>query len=99
MVQEIILEYGKALLFVIGGIEFVNKARETKLSKNWKIILQVIFSLVAGILNGLSGWADGFTVGLVVLIISKFGMVLVVSTLFYQLGVKKIRDAGGKIRG
>ena len=99
MIEQILIEYGRALLFVIGGIEFVNKAVDKPLTKNWKIALQVILSLLAGILNGLSGWIDGLTVMLVVLIMSKFGMILVVSTLFYQLGVKKIRDAGGKVQG
>ena len=99
MVQEIFLEYGRALLFVIGGIEFMNKASDKPLTKRMKIVLQVVNSLVAAVLMVLDGWTEGFTGGLIVLIFSKFCMVLFVSTLFYQLAVKKIRDAGGQIKG
>ena len=97
MIQETLMEYGQSILMVIGLMELFKKLIEKKLTHRQLILIQVSLCFVAGLLNGLTGWQDGLTAGLVVLIITKCGLLASITTLFYSLIVKKIRDAGGKV--
>lgn len=84
------------IIMIIGLIEFTRKVMDKK-KLNLYMILQVVFCFVSGLMIVLSGWIDGFTAGLVVAIVYKWLMLVSLTTLFYQLLVKKIREAGGKV--
>lgn len=98
MIQETLMEYGQSTLMVIGLMELFKKLISKKLTHRQLILIQVSLCFVAGLLNGLTDWQDGFTAGLIVLVANKWGLLASITTLFYSLIIKKIRDAGGKIR-
>lgn len=99
MIETVISEYIKPIIMIMGLIELVKKCLPGKRSKYFWIIIQGVFCLIAGLLVGLQGWVDGLTTALVVLILTKFLVLLSLTTLFYQFFLKKIRDAGGKVQG
>ena len=102
MLTEIILnvlkEYVPAIIIIMGLIEFTRQATEKKRLSKY-MILQLIFCLVAGVLSPLQGWGDGYTAGLIILMITKWLTFISLTTLFYELIVRKIKEAGGKIKG
>lgn len=99
MIEEIITEYIKPIIMIMGLIELVKKCLPEKKSKYFWITIQTVLCLIAGILVGLQGWVDGINTALIVLIMTKFLVLLSLTTLFYEFFLKKIREAGGKIKG
>lgn len=98
MLENIISDYIAPIIMIVGLIEFTRKAVDKK-KLTFYMMLQIVFCFIAGLLIVLGNWADEFTAGLVVAVAYKWLMLVSLSTLFYQLIVKKIRDAGGQVRG
>lgn len=94
MVEQVLLRYVQPCLMVIGLIEFVKKGTDKKMEKKFYMILQLILCAVAGILVALKEWTEGFTGGLVVLMLIETGMLISLTMLFYELLVKKIKALG-----
>ena len=98
MIEQIISDYVIPIVMIIGLIEFVKHVQDAgRLTAS--MIMHVVFCLVAGLLLVLQGWQDGFTAGLVAGIAYKWLLLISMVQLFYSLVVKKIREAGGKVKG
>lgn len=94
MIVDIILEYLRELLIIVGVIEMIKKYRGKKISKNAKLIFQLVLCFIVSIISILSEWSTGFNTGLVFTIGYKFMLLLIMANLFYDCIVKKIKSAG-----
>lgn len=98
MLDQIMSNYIQPIVLIIGMIEFIKNVREKgKLTPS--MVMQVVFCFIASALVVLQGWQDGFTAALVALIVYKWLLLISLVTLFYDLVVKKIKEAGGNVKG
>lgn len=99
-IKEALVTYLPSIIMVIGLIEYV---------KNWFVkgdrrqrvylLMQLFASLLAGLLLVTSAWIGDIGLLLLFSVVYAWGMILSLTTLFYDLIVKKIRDAGGQVKG
>lgn len=98
MLEQIIMDYIAPIVMIIGLIEFTRKAIEKKRLTVY-MVLQLVFCFVAGLLIVIEAAPAEFTAWLILAITYKWLMLVSITTLFYSLIVKKIRDAGGQVKG
>lgn len=98
MLEQIITDYVLPIVTIIGLIEFCKRVRDNgRLTSS--MVMQLVFSFVYALLIITGSWQDEFTAMLVALIAYRWLQTVAMVTLFYDLVVKKIRDAGGKVKG
>jgi hypothetical protein len=94
MIEQVLMEYVKPIILVIGLIEMAKKYGNGNITRVGIMIMQLVFCLIAGVLVALQGWTEGFTSGLVVLMVTKWLILLSLTTLFYDFLLKKIKAIG-----
>lgn len=96
MLEALIQEYLKPIVLIIGQIEFTKRIIKNGLNRYQ--VMQICFCLVAVILITFRGDLSDPLV-MVFEIVYETLFMISITTLFYDLFVKKIKAAGGKIKG
>lgn len=97
IIKQVLMEYLPPIIMIVGLIELTRRILEKGFNRY--VVLQFIFCFLAGLLKSLETWKGEFVFLLVIAVVYKFLMLLSLTTLFYQLIVKKIKEAGGQVRG